>query len=177
MSAPLGLNVGLVGTTGGVGKRVDPYHAHNFLVEIEGLVVGGFSRVDGLESAIETQDVIEGGVNGYVHKVLKGTTHPPLVLQHGLTDVDVLWSWYERTRRGVIKRRNGTITLLDRQRQPVMAWNFADALPVKWAGPSFDASNDSTVAIERLELVHRGLSKPPNSQVTAPVPGASGLVR
>jgi phage tail-like protein len=177
MTAPLGLNAGLVGITGALGKRLDPYHAHNFLVEIEGLVVGGFTKVDGLESTIETQDVTEGGVNGYVHKVLKGTTHPPLVLQHGLTDVDVLWSWYERTSRGVIKRKNGTITLLDRQRLPVMWWNFADALPVKWAGPSFDASNDSTVAIERFELVHRGLSKPPASQITALVRGATGLVR
>jgi hypothetical protein len=31
---------------------------------------------------------------------------------------------------------------------------------VKWMGPQFDASNDTQVAVERVELVHRGMSKP-----------------
>lgn len=144
--------------------RRDPYLGLNFLVEIEGLVVGGFSRVDGLESTIDTQDYVEGGRNDYVHKLLGGTTYSPLVLSHGLTDVDELWQWHDRTRRGLIVRRNVTVLLLDTERQPVMWWNFAGALPTKWIGPSFDATSDSQVAIERVELVHRGLTKP--------VPGA-----
>ncbi|MBX3158030.1 MAG: phage tail protein [Deltaproteobacteria bacterium] len=143
---------------------MDPYHAVNFLVEIDGLITGGFSKVDGLESAIETQDYVEGGRNDYVHKVLKGTTYVPLVLSHGITDVDTLWSWHERTRRGVIQRKNGTLMLLDARHMPVMWWNFAQALPVKWVGPSFDASSDATVGIERIELVHRGITKPIASQ-------------
>ncbi len=165
MAAPLGLNTALVNASGTAGKRIDPYLAVNFLVEIEGLIAGGFSKVEGLESTIETQDYVEGGRNDYVHKVLKGTTYPPLVLSHGLTDVDSLWAWHERTRRGVISRKNGTIMLLDSQRLPVTWWNFVGALPVKWAGPSFDASADSQVAIERLELVHRGIIKPAASQL------------
>jgi len=93
MTAPLGLNTVLVGALGAAGKRVDPYLAVNFLVEIEGLIVGGFSKVEGLESTIETQDYVEGGRNDYVHKVLKGTTYSPLVLSHGLTDIDSMWAW------------------------------------------------------------------------------------
>lgn len=169
MSAPLGLNTAFVGALGAAGKRVDPYLAVNFLVEIEGLIVGGFSKVDGLESTIDTQDYIEGGRNDYVHKVLKGTSYAPLILSHGLTDIDTLWSWHERTRRGVIKRKNGTIMLLDAERLPVTWWNFTGALPVKWVGPSFDASSDSQVAIERVELVHRGITKPMASQLAAAV--------
>jgi len=177
MSTPLGLNAGLVGAMGALGKRVDPYLAHNFLVELDGLIVGGFSKVDGLESAIETQDFVEGGENGFVHKILKGRSSPPLVLTHGLTDIDTLWGWYERTSRGVIKRKNGTIMLLDSQRLPVMWWNFTEALPVKWVGPSFDASSDAQVAIERVELVHRGLAKPALSELTSAVRGVAGQVR
>jgi phage tail-like protein len=165
MTAPLGLNTALVGALGVAGKRVDPYLAVNFLVEIEGLIAGGFSKVDGLESTIETQDYAEGGRNDYVHKVLKGTTYSPLVLSHGLTDVDSLWAWHERTRRGVISRKNGTIMLLDSRRLPVTWWSFTGALPIKWGGPAFDASADSQVAIERVELVHRGITKPAASQL------------
>ena len=167
MTAPLGLNTALTGATGTVGQRLDPYLAVNFLVEIEGLIAGGFSKVEGLDSAIETEDYVEGGRNDYVHKVLKGTTYSPIVLSHGLTDIDTLWAWHERVRRGVVQRKNGTVMLLDTRRTPVMWWNFADALPVKWVGPSFDASADSQVAIERVELVHRGITKPVASQVTA----------
>ena len=177
MSIPLGLNAGLTGALGALGQRLDPYLAVNFLVEIEGLVVGGFSKVDGLESTIETQDYAEGGRNDYVHKVLKGTTYVPLVLSHGLTEIDSLWAWHDRVRRGVIQRKNGTVMLLDNQRLPVMWWNFAQAVPVRWVGPSFDASADSQVAIERVELVHRGITKPIASQLTSAIHGIASKVK
>lgn len=176
MSFPLGLNTALTGALGALGKRLDPYLAVNFLVEIDGLITGGFSKVEGLDSAIETEDHVEGGRNDYVHKVLKGTIYSPIVLSHGLTDIDALWSWHERVRRGVIQRKNGTVMLLDTRRMPVMWWNFADALPVKWVGPSFDASADTQVAIERVELVHRGVTKPFASQLLSMGRGiASGV--
>jgi phage tail-like protein len=158
---------------GALGQRRDPYLAVNFVVEIEGLIAGGFSKVDGLDSAIDTQDYVEGGRNDYTHKVLKGTIYSPIVLSHGLTDVDTLWAWHERVRRGVIERKNGTVMLLDTRRTPVVWWNFADALPVKWVGPSFDASADSQVAIERVELVHRGITKPTRSQSTSATRGVA----
>lgn len=167
MGTPLGLNAALLGAMAAGGKRLDPYLGVNFLVEIEGLIVGGFSKIEGLESAIETQEYIEGGRNNYVHKVMKGTSYTPLVLSHGLSDIDSLWAWHDRTRRGVIKRKNGTVMLLDAERLPVMWWNFASALPLKWVGPSFDASADSQVAIERVELVHRGITKPIASQIAS----------
>lgn len=171
MSIPLGLNAASIAASGALGLRLDPYLAVNFLIEIDGLITGGFSAVDGLDSTIDTEDYIEGGRNDYVHKVLKGTTCSPIVLSHGLTDIDTLWAWHDRVRRGAIQRKNGTVMLLDSQRLPVMWWNFADALPVKWVGPSFDASADSQVAIERIELVHRGITKPIASRVTSAVRG------
>jgi phage tail-like protein len=166
----------LTGILGAFGKRIDPYLGVNFLVEIEGLIVGGFSKVEGLDSTIETQDHVEGGRNDYVHKVLKGTTYSPIVLSHGLTDIDTLWAWHERVRRGVIQRKNGTVMLLDTRRLPGMWWNFADALPVKWVGPSFDASAEGQVAIERIELVHRGLTKPIVSQLLSTAHGIYDFV-
>ena len=177
MSIPIGLNTALTGALGASGRRIDPYLGVNFLVEIEGLIAGGFSKVEGLESTIETQDYSEGGRNDYVHKVLKGTTYSPIVLTHGLTDIDTLWAWHERARRGVVQRKNGTVMLLDTRRRPAMWWNFADALPVKWVGPSFDASADGQVAIERVELVHRGITKPITSQLASVMRGIASKVR
>ncbi len=150
---------GLPGLPPNLGPRLDPYTAHNFLVEIDGLLVAGFSHVQGLESTIAVEDRVEGGVNDFVHKILKETNYPNLVLSHGLTDVDALSSWYARTARGVIQRKHMTLMLLDDRRLPVVWWDFRDALPIKWSGPAFDSTQDGQVAVESVELVHRGMTK------------------
>jgi phage tail-like protein len=144
--------------------RLDPYLICNFVIEIEGLIVGGFSEVTGLESEVQLEPYQEGGVNGYVHQFPTQVTFPNIVLTRGLTDMDVLWNWYWMTVQGSPLLLNGTIMLLDNQRLPAMWWNFRDAYPVKWVGPRFDASNDTQVGVEQIELVHRGLTKPAMSQ-------------
>lgn len=145
--------------------RYDPYMAFNFVVEIEGLLVGGFSEVTGLESEVQVQEYQEGGLNGYVHKLPGPAKQPNLVLTHGLTDVGTLWNWYHNVTQGIIKRKSGTLMLLDRQRIPVMWWDFLNAYPVKWVGPKFTASSSTEVAVEQVELAHQGLTKSVASQL------------
>jgi phage tail-like protein len=140
-----------------------PFLTFNFAVEIEGLLVGGFTEVTGLESRIEVQEYREGGVNGFVHQLPGKTSYANLVLRHGLTGVGTLWDWYHHTTEGAIHRRNGTIMLLDARQVPVMWWNFRNALPVRWRGPTFNATSDE-VGVEELELAHEGLTKPLLSQ-------------
>jgi len=154
--------------TGLTGRRLDPYVALNFLVEIEGLVVGGFSEVAGLESEIEVTEYREGGLNRFQHTLPGPASYPHLVLTHGLTDIDTLWNWYDAITRGIIRRKNGTIMLLDRRRIPVMWWEFRNAYPVKWSGPHLKADS-SAVAVEQVELVHEGLRKPMASKLLAGV--------
>ncbi len=156
----LGLNAAFAAGTNMVGVRLDPYMAYNFVVEIEGLITGGFTEVTGLESEIELESYQEGGVNGYIHKFPRRTLYPNLVLSHGLTDIDTLWHWYQAATGGKIHLKNGTIMLLNQQRLPVMWWNFQNAYPVKWVGPQLNASNATAVAVERLEMVHQGIDKP-----------------
>jgi phage tail-like protein len=155
----LGLNAAFGLVTNLLGVRADPYHGFNFLVEIEGILAGGFSECTGLEVEIEYHDYREGGVNEYVHRFAGATKYPPLVLRHGLTPIDGLWGWHQDAAQGQITRRNGTIYLLDKRHLPVMWWDFKQAFPVKWTGPELRA-DASGVAFERVELSHRGLSRP-----------------
>lgn len=142
-----------------LGRRDDPYAGFNFLVEIEGLVVGGFSEVGGLQVETEVEEYREGGRNEYVHKLPGPTRYPAnLTLKRGLTDADALWSWHQDVARGKIVRRNGTVYLLDREGNAAMWWDFKEAYPVKWVGPDLRADANS-VAVESVELVHRGLSR------------------
>jgi phage tail-like protein len=153
---------------------LQPLLTFNFAVEVEGLLVGGFTRVDGLSAEVQVQDFLEGGVNGYVHKLPVRTTFANLELRFGLTGVGMLWDWFAATTEGSIQRRNGTVMLLDARRIPVVWWNFRNALPVRWSGPAFDASDD-TIGIESLELAHEGLTKPLLSQAAALAHGIAGL--
>lgn len=167
-----GVPLGLSWTTSAVGnwapgvRPLEPFMTFNFAVEIEGLLVGGFSEVSGMESDIQMEEYREGGVNGYVHKLPTSTSYANLVLKHGLTSISTLWNWYYNTTQGIIQRKNGTIMLLDTQQIPVMWWNFRNALPTRWIGPDFNASSD-TVGFETLELVHEGLTKPLLGQAAA----------
>lgn len=145
--------------------RHDPYVGCNFVVEVNGLVVGGFRDVQGLDAEIRMTEVVEGGENSFVHHLPGETRHSNIVLSHGLTDVDTLWVWFDEVSRGIITRRNISILLLDLERAPAMWWQVRDALPVKWKGPHLSAVNEAEVATESLELVHRGITKPRESRL------------
>jgi phage tail-like protein len=155
----LGLNAAVSLAANLLGVRADPYRAFNFLVEIEGIVVGGFSECTGLAVETEYTDYREGGCNGYLHRFAGPTKYPPLVLKHGLSLIDGLWVWHQDVVQEKIKRRNGTIYLLDSKGLPAVWWDFKEAFPVKWTGPDLRAES-SSVAIESVELAHRGLSRP-----------------
>ena len=142
-------------------QRPDPYLPCNFMVVIEGLAVGGFSQVDGLEREIQYEEIVEGGVNDRVH-LLAGPSKaaPLLVLRKGLTDFHVMWQWFDQARRGKIVRRNGSVILLDSQHRPAAWWDFKHAYPVKWSGPALAADAGGQVAVETVELAHDGIERP-----------------
>ena len=142
-----------------VGLRLDPYLGFRFLVEIEGLIVAGFTEVSGLSAEVEPFAYREGGLNEFQHQLPGPVTYPRLVLKRGLTDIDNLWRWHQDVRSGRVTRRNGSIILGGESvAHGLWRWNFVGAYPVKWTGPDLRAES-ATVAVESIELVHRGLSK------------------
>lgn len=141
-----------------VAERRDPYLNFRFLVEIQGLIVGGFSEVSGLQAETETEEITEGGVNDYVHKLPKITKYPNITLKRGITDSDALWNWHQDVVNGIIMRKNGFIILLDSEGNEKWRWFFERAYPVQWTGPELRADSN-TVAVESIELAHNGIKK------------------
>src|SRR5262249_24215257 len=139
-----------------LGQRTDPFLGFNFAVEIQGLVVGGFNEVSGLQAEIEVQDYPEGGVNEYIHKRAGAARYPSnLTLKRGITDATALWSWYCDVMRGKVERKNVSVILMNNAGQERKRWNFQKAYPVKWVGPGLRAAA-SEVAVETVELAHAG---------------------
>lgn len=165
-----GLNAIFAFTGAALGRRLDPVFDFNYLIEIDGLLTGGFSKVEGLGGRIEVENIHDGG-SAMPRQQLGNTTWDNLVFHHGVVELDTLWNWYEATARGIIKRKNGTIFLLDRKQIPVTQWNFKEGIPISWSGPALDAASGQ-IAVERLEIAHRGLNKPDWVRLAMAVRGA-----
>lgn len=168
IGAAFSVGAGILGGASGGTGRADPYQSFNFIVEVEGLIVGGFTECSGLQVETEFFEFREGGCNEYVHRFAGQTKYPPLVLKHGLTQIDGLWAWHQDVALGNVQRRNGSIQLRNKEHVPVLQWDFKEALPFKWSGPDLRA-DAAGVAIESVELSHRGLSRPALSNLLATV--------
>lgn len=135
---------------------IEPFHAYNFFVEIEGMFAGGFSEVRGLEMNTEVEKVYEGGVNGSCYKLPKTTSSSDLVFSSGVTYLDSMLTWYQSCSEGKITRKNGSVFILDSVGLPLYWWNFFGAWPRHWQGPQFNASQN-LVATETFTLAHNGI--------------------
>ncbi len=141
---------------GAPGRRQDPYTAYNFWVEVDGLVVAGFSEVAGLRLEVDVQTYGEGGLNSFTRQFPGRVKQNTITFRHGMADTDAVWLWCYRVAQGVILRQNISIYLLDQAGEPAIWWNVMDAFPVKWEGPNLKAAT-SEVAMESLTLAHHGI--------------------
>jgi len=161
-----------------VGVRADPLLNHNFIVSlvdssstlgllgslassaILDVAVGGFSECSGLEMSMQAEEYKEGGRNGAVLKFPSRVTWSNLTLKKGIGVGTALWDWHFGFVEGRGKRRDGIITLLDAQHVPSTIWFFRRGLPVKYTGPSLNATQNN-VAIEAIEIAHEGIHQVP----------------
>ena len=139
--------------------RNDPLRGFRFLLEIDGIVRGGFMRVKALAREIKTESYREGGVNDYEHRLVTQAAFPALVLERGLA-LDMLWKWAEDVARGNVTRRKLSIRLQDEAGEDRWTWHVDDAYPVKWSLSDLDAAT-SAVAVESVEFAHHGIRKAP----------------
>ena len=135
-----------------------PPSAFYFKVVIGANLLGdtAFQEVSGIGSEIETEDVVEGGENRYVHRLPTKVKHPNLVLKRGIaksTSPLVIWC------RGVLEAdftapivpKPILVFLLNENGTPMRSWSFANAYPVHWEVDSFNSTKND-IAIETIEF-------------------------
>ena len=138
--------------------RVDPYRGFNFLVEIDGITQAGFQEVSGLDASTDAVDYREGADPNHMRKLTGLNKYSAITLKRGVTDSDELWRWRKAVIDGRTERKNGSIILLDESGAEKIRWNFANAWPSKWTGPSFNATS-TAVAVETLEITHEEVAR------------------
>jgi phage tail-like protein len=121
-----------------------------------GLTDTSFQEVSGISAELETEPVIEGGENRFVHQLPKGVKHTNLELKRGIASATsplVIWcrSVMELDFIVPIVTQPISVYLMNENRIPIRAWTFANAYPVKWSVDSFNSTKNE-VAIEKIVL-------------------------
>jgi phage tail-like protein len=115
-----------------------------------------FQEVRGIGAEMETEDVMEGGENRFVHRLPTSLKHPQLELKRGIAPMHsalVRWcrSVLESGFSSTIMPSLVTVYLLDQNGAPARGWAFSHAYPVKWNIDDFNSTKND-VAIETITL-------------------------
>lgn len=154
-------------SSGSTGGAADPRHlplssAFHFAVTLNTMQVGhkeaAFQEASGLAADMETETLMEGGRNDFVHFLPKPVKHPRLVLKRGLAPLTSLWvRWCKSTLEGGLARRltpaDLRVALLSADGTLMRQWLLTRAYPVKWDVEAFNSQRNE-MAIERIELVY-----------------------
>lgn len=136
--------------------------ASNFLLEVDGVEIGVFASVNGLQVSVSTEDLVEGGQNGFTKKLPGRMEWPNITLTRGLIQADNLFDWFSKTSGegfasagNKLQRCTGAITALASDHARLRAWNLVGCFPVRWKGPDFNVTSTDVLS-EELELAHEG---------------------
>jgi phage tail-like protein len=128
----------------------------HFRVDIEDITSDGqdirFQEVSGLNVSVGEMTYNEGGENRFVHRLPERVTYEKLTLKRGMLIGSNLISWFKNAVESFsFDPKTVTVTLLNSEHEPLEAWSFIQAYPVKWSISSFNAQINELV-IETIEL-------------------------
>jgi len=135
-----------------------PLPKFHFQVEWGGSKIG-FTEVSGLDVEREVIEYRDGSSKEYSKLKMPGLTKfSNITLKRGSFDKDNdFYDWWSSIKLESVERRDITISLLNEDHEPVVTWKVKNAWPSK-VTPTDLKSDDNSVAIETMELVHEGLT-------------------
>jgi phage tail-like protein len=145
-----------------------PLHVFRFRVDVTNDSLSGgpqgastqmsFSECTGLEATMEPKSIKEGGRNYGTAQRPGGVTFATVVLKRGVSKDRKMWQIFNAISSGQFAPRlQVTVTLLDGTMKPILAWQLAHAMPVKFKFADLNGKA-TEVGIEELHFVHEGLS-------------------
>lgn len=140
----------------------EPPIADRFIFEVDGVEIGVFREVQGLQVTVGVEEMREGGQNSFVRKLPGRMTWPNLIFRRGVTQSDALFDWLMKSsgegfagKHDKLTRATGAITAMDASGNRLRSWEFQDVFPVRWKGPDFSVGSNIPLE-EELEVAHHG---------------------
>ncbi len=131
--------------------------ANNFKIEIDGVIVGGFKQVSGLES--ETERMEHSASSTKANRPGR-TKYSHIILKNGTIKSDTINAWRKAVIDGKTDRMSGSVIYLDKDDKEIARYNFFEAWPVKWKLSELNAGSDMRT-IEELDLEVGGIRQTP----------------
>lgn len=132
----------------------EPALSLTYKVTIDGIIpLGTWSKIEGLGFSFDIKEYREGGVNGYMHKIVGPLKYDNVRLSRPVdSDSMLLYIWLSANLVAVVPQTMA-ITALDSEGNEVTTWNLSGVVPVKWTGPSLDIFGNQ-IAMETLEIAY-----------------------
>lgn len=130
--------------------------ACKFKVEINGVTVGAFSSVDGIESKTDVI-IFHDGSDLLQRKRPGRTTYSNIVLKRGFVNTDELWKWYKKVIDGKVERKSGSIIVCADDMTEIFRYNFFEAWPCRWKSLELEGGSaeglveELEIAVEKIE--------------------------
>ena len=129
-----------------------------YRVSIDGLIsLGTWTKVEGLGMEYEVTEYREGGVNGYMHKIIGPAKFTNLRLSRPVDITSPLLMAWLMSNQVVIKPQTMAVTAMTASGDNITTWSLVGAVPVKWTGPSLDIMSNA-VSTETLEVAYQEIS-------------------
>jgi len=140
--------------------RHDPLGNFRFRLEIDGLVVAGFSEVSIGETSVDVIEYREGNEPAHVRKLPGLRKFANVILKRGLTASMELYEWHKQVLQGQIAtaRRNVVVVVEDEAGADQARFVVSEAWPAKYEAGHLNAKGNE-VLIETLELANEGIER------------------
>jgi phage tail-like protein len=137
---------------------MDPAVNVFYRVSIDGLIpLGIWTKVEGLGMEYQVTEYREGGVNGYMHKIIGPAKFTNLRLSRPVDMTSPLLMTWLVSNQIAIKPQTMAVTAMTAAGDDITTWSLVGVVPVKWTGPSLDIMSNA-VSTETLEVAYQEIS-------------------
>jgi phage tail-like protein len=133
----------------------DPAVSIAYKVTVDGFIpLGIWTKIEGLGMEYQVTEYREGGVNGYVHKIVGPAKFTNVRLSRPVDSTSpLLMTWLQSNMMAIIPQTMA-ITACTAGGEEITTWSLVGVVPVKWTGPSLDVMSNQ-VATETLEIAYQ----------------------
>ena len=136
----------------------DPAVSIAYNVTIDGFIpLGLWTKIEGLGMEYQVTEYREGGVNGYMHKLVGPLKFTNLRLSRPVDATSPLVMMWLASNQMAVLPQTMAITAMTAGGEAITTWNLVGAVPVKWTGPQLDIMSNN-VATETLEVAYQEIS-------------------